>query len=557
MAEASQKDGWLTALRVYGERRTLAMFALGFAAGLPFLLIFDTLSAWLRQEGVSLQTIAFFNLATLAYGFKFLWAPVVDRTQVPWLTSRLGHRRSWMLICQAGIMIGFVLIAAGKPATNLALVASLAVLTGFIGATQDIVIDAWRIEVAPENRQGVMVAAYQWGYRIGFIVAGAAPLLLADTFGWPLSYGAMASLMLIGVAGVFLAPREQEHHVRPLPRPDGPPRPVATTVEWIVRLAILAVGAIILGSGLSGKADLLASLLSQDASAAFKSMWAGNVTAQMIAVLIGFAVVVFAAWPLPGKPTQPGLYLSHAFGDPIADFVRRFGSLALLILGLVCSYRLSDFMLNLMNPFYLDLGYTLTQIASVRKIYGAFMFLLGATLGGVAIARWGLMRAVVIGAIVAPVSNVMFAWLTTQGPDIPALFIALGFNNSAQAFAGTCLIAYMSSLTSIGFTATQYALFSSLYSLPDKVIITQTGRMVEAAARSANDGGLFAPLMTWFEALPAGSFASGAENLGVSPHALAAGYVVFFFVTALIPAVIATPLAVMVARRQKPKTPTP
>ena len=166
-------------------------------------------------------------------------------------------------------------------------------------------------------------------------------------------------------------------------------------------------------------------------------------------------------------------------------------------------------------------------------------------------------RAVVIGAIVAPVSNVMFAWLTTQGPDIPALFIALGFNNSAQSFAGTCLIAYMSSLTSIGFTATQYALFSSLYSLPDKVIITQTGRMVEAAARSANDGGLFAPLMTWFEALPAGSFASGAENLGVSPHALAAGYVVFFFVTALIPAVIATPLAVMVARRQKSKTPAP
>ena len=167
------------------------------------------------------------------------------------------------------------------------------------------------------------------------------------------------------------------------------------------------------------------------------------------------------------------------------------------------------------------------------------------------------MRAVIIGAIIAPVSNLTFAWLTTQGPDIPALFIALGFNNSAQAFAGTCLIAYMSSLTSIGFTATQYALFSSLYSLPDKVIITQTGRMVEAAARSADTGGMFAPLMNWFEALPTSSFASGAANLGVSPHALAAGYVVFFFITALIPAVIATPLAFMVARRQKPATPAP
>jgi PAT family beta-lactamase induction signal transducer AmpG len=544
---------WTQALAVYRERRTLVMLALGFAAGLPFLLVFDTLSAWLRQAGLSLDVIAFFSLATLAYAFKFLWAPVVDRTEIPGLTRLLGHRRSWMLVVQALIIAGLLLISMTDPAGGIGLMATFAVLTGFASATQDIVIDAWRIEVAPENEQGAMAAAYQWGYRIAFITAGAAPLFLADAFSWSISYGVMASLMIIGVLAVLLAPRERAHAVRPIPRTDGPPRPVMDRLEWALRLAVLVGGAIILGTGLSAKATFLASLMPADLSAAFLKLWTARplgLLAQLIAIIAGFAVIVLAAWPLPGKPTQPGLFLSHAFGAPIADFLKRFGSTAGLIVFLICFYRISDFVLNIMNPFYLDLGFTLTEVAQVRKIFGAVMFMLGVFAGGYAIARWGLMKPLVVGAILAPVSNLAFAWLSTVGPSIPGLMIALGFNNIAQSFAGTCLIAYMSSLTSAGFTASQYALFSSLYALPDKFIMTQSGRIVESVAQSVEDGGLFAPLKAFFAGLPEVSFNAGAVKAGIAPASLGAGYFAFFIYTFLI-GMIVVPAAFAVARRNQ------
>jgi PAT family beta-lactamase induction signal transducer AmpG len=211
------------ALAVYTERSTLIMMALGFAAGLPFLLIFDTLSAWLRDEGLSLEVIGFFSLATLVYSFKFLWAPLIDRTQVPGLTTWLGHRRSWMLTCQLLIIGGLWLIAGRSPTAQLGVMAALAVLVGFCSATQDIAIDAWRIEVVDESRQGAMAAAYQWGYRVATLVAGAVPLLLAESYGWNLSYGVMAGLMGLGVVATLGAPREVQHtvrrtHVEGLPR---------------------------------------------------------------------------------------------------------------------------------------------------------------------------------------------------------------------------------------------------------------------------------------------------------------------------------------------------
>ncbi|MFZ2869299.1 MFS transporter, partial [Zavarzinia sp.] len=192
-------------LAVYGERRVFVMLLLGFSAGLPNLLVFDTLSAWLRDEGVSLSVIGFFSLATLAYSAKFLWAPLVDRVTLPLLGRRLGHRRSWMLAAQIAIVVGLGLIAGRQAGGDLALTALFAVFVGFAGATQDIVIDAWRIEAAPESKQGAMAAAYQWGYRIAGLVAGGASLALAETVNWNFSYAAMGSLMLLGMAGVLLA----------------------------------------------------------------------------------------------------------------------------------------------------------------------------------------------------------------------------------------------------------------------------------------------------------------------------------------------------------------
>lgn len=528
------------------------MLALGFAAGLPALLIFDTLSAWLRQAGLSLDVIAFFSLATLAYAFKFLWAPVVDRTRIPGLTAWLGHRRSWMLVVQILIAMGLALISFTDPLHSLGLMATFAVMTGFAAATQDIVIDAWRIEVAPQSEQGAMLAAYQWGYRIAIITAGAVPLLLAEAYSWSVSYGTMAMLMAIGMAAVLLAPREQAHTTRPIPRTDGPPRPVADRIEWALRLLILVGGALILGTGLSTKITVIAMFMPEGWVDGFKAAWDARpwgLLLQLAAIVAGFGVITLAAWPLPGKPTQPGLYLSHAFGAPILDFTQRFGRSAGLIVTLICFYRLSKFLLNINVPFYLDLGFSLTQVAEVRKTYGVAMLMLGVFIGGYAIARWGLMRALLVGAIAAPVSNLGYAWLATTGPDVPALMLALGLDNICDAFTGTCLLAYMSSLTSAGFTASQYALFSSLYALPDKFIMTQSGRIVEAAAHSAEAGGLFAPVKTFFTTMPDISFMAGAAKAGIAPEALGAGYFVFFVYTFVLSIAFA-PVAFAVARRE-------
>ncbi len=555
--EPLKPAGRFGGLAVYGERRVFVMLLLGFSAGLPNLLIFDTLSAWLRESGLSLEVIGFFALATLSYSLKFIWAPLIDRTAVPVLTKFLGHRRSWMIVAQAVVILGLWSIAGLNPATALGSIALFAVLTGFFGATQDIVIDAWRIEAADDSRHGAMAAAYQWGYRIAIIVAGAVPLLLADAYNWNLSYAVMAALMGIGVLGVLLAPREKAHNIRPIPVGDVPSRPAFELVEWIARLIVIAIAALIIGSGLTASADLLVGALSlfglsPDAGEALKTAWEAKpdgVWFQVPAVIGGLGLLVLACWPIPGVKTRPGAYLAGSFGEPMVDFYKRFAGVATLILALICVYRLADFVLNIMNPFYLDLGFTKTELAEVRKVFGVIMTTLGVFIGGWSVAKLGLIRTMVIGAFMSPMSNLVFAWLATQGPSLSALTIAIGVDNIATGYAGTALIAYMSSLTSIGFTATQYALFSSLYALPGKLIASQSGRIVEGSARAAEAGGLFGPLKGLFARLPAGSLVEGAATSGVTPAALGAGYVVFFLYSTVI-GVFAIVLAFVVARKQ-------
>lgn len=547
----------LGGLAVFFERRVFVMLLLGFSAGLPNLLIFDTLSAWLRESGLSLEVIGFFALATLSYSLKFVWAPLIDRTAVPFLTPLLGHRRSWMLVTQAVVILGLWSIAGLNPATALGSIALFAVIVGFFGATQDIVIDAWRIEAADDTRHGAMAAAYQWGYRVAMLVAGAVPLVLADLYNWNLSYAVMAALMAVGVAGVLFAPREKAHTIRPIPVGDVPSRPAFEIIEWIVRLLIIAVAALIIGSGLTGKADLLVSTLgllgqSAEGGEALTAAWSAKPEGtyiQVAATLGGLLLLVLACWPIPRVQTRPGAYLAGSFGQPMADFYRRFAGVATLILALICVYRLADFVLNIMNPFYLDLGFTKTELAEVRKVFGVIMTTLGVFIGGWSVARLGLIRTMVIGAFMSPLSNLVFAWLATQGPDLGALVVAIGVDNVATGYAGTALIAYMSSLTSIGFTATQYALFSSLYAFPGKLIASQSGRIVEASARAAEPGGVFAPLTRLFTRLPAGSLVEGAATSGVTPAALGAGYVVFFLYSTVI-GIFAIILAFVVAAKQ-------
>lgn len=555
-----ERQSILSALAFLGDRRALVMLALGFSAGLPYLLVFDTLSAWLRVANLSIEVIGYFSLATIASSLKFLWAPLIDRASIPGLTSRLGHRRSWMLVSQVAIIVGLWLIAGSNPANNLGLVALFAVLVGFSSATQDIVIDAWRIEAAEQERQGMMAAAYQWGYRIAQIVAGALALWLADLFGWALSYTVMAALMAIGVAAVLLAPREQAHTVRHVPTDGIARRPVLETLEWSLRLALMVLAAIMIGLGLTGNGPFLgfltAPLLGADASAAFVAAFTARpdgIWLQLPFVIGGFILLVVATLPLPNVKTWPGAYLSHLLGDPLQDFFRRYRGSATLILALVCVYRLAESVLNIMNPFYLDLGFSLTEIAEVRKLFGVVATLVGVSAGGIAIVRLGLMRSLVIGAFAQPISHVGFIWLATEGHHMPALFVAIGLDNVASGFAGTCLIAYMSSLTSVGFTASQYALFSSLYSLLGKIIASQSGRIVESSAVATDAGGAFGALRGLFGNLPADAYTRAAD-LGVSAPALGAGYVVFFIYSALI-GVAGVIFAIIIAARNANEVP--
>jgi PAT family beta-lactamase induction signal transducer AmpG len=553
---APRRPTVLSALRVYTERASLVMVALGFSAGLPYFLVFDTLSAWLRASGLSLEVIGVFSLVTLISTFKFLWAPFIDRAQVPLLTQWLGHRRSWMLVCQLAIMLGLWLVAGSDPTRNLGMIAVFAFFVGVAYSTQDIAIDAWRIDSAEESKQGAMAAAYQWGYRVAIIVAGAVPLLLAQARGWNFSYAVMAALMTVGIAGVLAAPREVRHTIRPIETAGIQPAPAREAVEWFARLAMLAGGALVLGSGLAANAGVLGRVLGAIGAAgardAVLAAWASGarVWAHLAAIALGFGLIVLAATPLRGAPTRPGVYLSSALADPLRDFFLRYRASGGLILALICLYRVPDFVLNIMNPFYLDLGYTLVEIAEIRKIFGVGMTMLGVFAGGLAVARYGLMRALVIGAFAGPVSNLLFIWLALQEHNLFVLFVAIGLDNVAGGFAGTCLIAYMSSLTSAGFTATQYALFSSLYAIPGRLIASQSGRIVESAARFADAGGSLAALKDFVASHAPQNFATALQRSGVTPPALGTGYILFFAYSALL-GVFAILLSLAVQRRQE------
>ena len=264
----------------------------------------------------------------------------------------------------------------------------------------------------------------------------------------------------------------------------------------------------------------------------------------------GLALIALACVPIPGVVTRPGAYLRRSYGQPLGDFFQRFGvKFGVMILALICLYRLSDFVLNLMNPFYIDLGFSLSQIAEVRKVYGVVASLAGITFGAWMVSRFGIIKSMVIGVFASPLSNLVFVWLAVSGPNMAVLYGAITIDNFATGFAGTALIVYMSSLTSAGFTATQYALFSSLYAIFGKITASQSGRIVEETARAAEAGGFNSAMRGWFGRLPEGSLAEGAATAGVSAPSLGAGYVTFFLYSVLL-GVFAVFLAFYVAKRQ-------
>jgi PAT family beta-lactamase induction signal transducer AmpG len=387
------------------------MLLLGFSAGLPFLLVFSTLNAWLASAGVSRTAIGLFSWIGITYSIKVLWAPVVDKLKLPLLTGWLGQRRGWMLLSQLGLAVAFATMAQLDPQQHLALLAVVGLFAAFCSATQDITIDAYRIESEVEEFQAAMASTYVLGYRVALLVAGAGALYLADYFSWRMAYMVMAGCMGVGILAVLVSPEPQRK--KALTDLGADP--------WVSRFA-----------GAPGASPLRA--------------W--------------FTGAVIA---------------------PLAAFLSRYGWQSVSILLLVGLYKISDISMAAMaNPLYIELGFSLSEIASVTKLFGLTMTIVGGLAGGVLVARYGIPGMMLVGALLVAVTNLFFAWLATVGYSIPALFVTIGADNFSNGFASVTLIAWLSSLVDQRYTATQYALLSSLMTLPGKFIGGFSGFVVDA-----------------------------------------------------------------------------
>ena len=478
---------WGETLRVYTEPATLRMLFLGFSAGLPLLLVLGTLSFRLREAGVDRTTIGFLSWVGLAYGVKWIWAPLVDRVRLPLLTRWMGQRRSWLLLAQLLIMAGLVGMAMVDPKAALDPIVWFAVMVAFASATQDIALDAFRIESAGTERQGALAAAYQTGYRLAMIWAGAGVLwiaarsetLAADVYehgAWQTAYLAMAASMLVGVATVLLS-RE--------------PKPRDAQADRNERAAVAATFA---RDGLNFVWPqalmflVLLAMLSAMVRASF-----GNMTLPEFCIYLVLGAIAVAGlryrWgaerPLhlriPAGAAPVAAWLEVVIVEPFADFFRRYGWHAALILALIAVYRISDVVMGIMaNPFYVDMGFTKDEVAAVSKVFGVIMTLVGAFLGGVLALRIGVMRTLMLGAILSAASNLLFAWLAGIGHDVRMLVFVVSADNLSSGIASAAFVAYLSSLTNVQYSATQYALFSSLMLLLPKWIAGFSGKYVDA-----------------------------------------------------------------------------
>jgi len=383
------------------------MLFLGFSAGLPFLLVFSTLNARLADVGVETATIGFFSWLGITYSIKVFWAPVVDRLKLPVLNRLFGKRRSWILLAQAGIATGLYLMAAVDPLSAPETLALYGLLVAFSSATQDVAIDAYRIEIAEERLQAALAATYIFGYRLALLVAGAGALYLAEFWSWQASYQVMAALVGVGVLTVLVAREPEVNHF--------------------------------------AAAEDIAEKVQEEAA---------------------------RRGHLPPRLAKLAGWFYAAVAGPFVDFFRRYKELAIMILVLVAVYRISDIAMGVMaNPFYLDfMGFSKTQVADVTKVFGFFMTILGSMVGGVLVVRYGVRRILLAGAIMTAATNLLFVVLAQYPPDIKLLALVVSADNLSGGIANVALIAWLSSMTSASFTATQYALFSSLMTLPGKFL---------------------------------------------------------------------------------------
>jgi PAT family beta-lactamase induction signal transducer AmpG len=402
MNEAPQigGQGWLAAVRVYTDRRVIAILFLGFSSGMPLLLTFSTLSIWLAEEGISKTTIGLFALVGMPYSLKFIWAPLIDRLRLPLLTRWLGRRRGWAILTQVALMIGITGLGGNDPANGAWAMAAWALFVTFASASQDVVIDAYRVEILEERQFGAGAAMIVAGYRLGMLASGAGALYLAEAVSWFWVYVAMAGLMAVGMLAILLNPEP-------------------------------------------GRGET-------DSTAA------------------------------DGR-THPIKWLRDAVVEPFAEFLHRGGWLPILLF--VVFYKFGDSLAGIMaNPFYVEIGFSKAEIASVSKIFGLGATLVGGFLGGLLVMRRGIMQSLLWCGLLQMLSNLMFAVQAMVGHDTSMLAVTIAVENVASGMGTAAFVAYLSSLCNIAYTATQYALLSSLMALARTALSAPGGAVAESTS---------------------------------------------------------------------------
>lgn len=463
---------------MFKEKSLWVMLFLGFSAGLPLSLVFGTLSLWLNEAGVSKSTITFFSWAGLGYGFKFVWAPLIDQMRLPLLTQWLGRRRSWLLLCQLLLLVVLAAMALVNPVStnySLTLMALLAVALGFLSASQDIVLDAYRIEITPKKFLGLSASTYSLGYRLAMIVSGAVALILSEKFGstkenylyvaWQKTYLIMALLMLVGIVATLIGSE---------PRNAGEPLD-STGSKQLLKLFVLLLIPFI------GVLYLWYPLLSLVMPVAEFGPLAKLLSGILRFITALLACYLVAVWLVRLGVVQMRI-AGQAYWEPIKEFIQRYPlKLVILLLLLIGFYRVSDLVLGIIaNVFYQDMGFSKTQIGTISKGFGIAVTLLGTFVGGYLIMRFGVMRMMMIGAITAAATNVLFMLLAVAGDQVWLLIAVIAADNLAGGVASIAFVTFLSRLSNIQFTAMQYAIFSSLFALLPRFIGGYSGTIVEA-----------------------------------------------------------------------------
>lgn len=460
------------------------MLFFGFSAGIPLLLIFSSLGLWLREAGIERSAVTFFSWAALGYSFKFVWAPIADKLPIPFLTHKLGRRRAWMLLSQIAIISSILSMAFVDPAnstSHLKIMALACVMLGFSAATQDIVIDAYRIESASSELQALMSATYIAGYRIGMLFSGAGSLFIAGSLGselnsynyyaWQITYSCMAVAMLTGIITTLCIKEPEKNRITEYKYSN------VTYIKFFLTF-ILAVIGFVISFHLSSE---FAASWKNNLSEILNNKTLSNFCVEFFRLFLGTGVFISIVFTLIKFKFIENKIIAESYLEPVLDFFQRYSiKLAILLLVLIGLYRISDIVLGVIaNIFFQDLGYSKKEIASVVKTFGLFMTIAGGFLGGILSIRHGVMKVLFLGALLTVLTNLLFMLLAVKGYDIKLLYLVISADNLSAGIASAAFVAFLSRLTNISFTAMQYAIFSSLMTLFPKIIGGYSGSIVE------------------------------------------------------------------------------